>query len=234
MPKTETVERFKVTAEVGVADFGPAMVLLAQIPGLKVTGSELVTDVRAFGRRNIPEISGIEFLRTWIADHPTFRALDAVKHFEADGRSGSVTYPSMKALVKEGVLKKLGPGQYSRADIKHIEPPKKKKRVASEPRKQFDKRGEDVILTYARRNHGRLNTTKLIELFEKEGRARNSVYASINGLLQEKLVKRVGESGSGQYVLLTKSEKKKAAPKKAAPKPVVNGSALHIEDASHG
>ena len=91
--------------------------------------------------------------------------------------------------------------------------------MAKGPPKTFDKTGEDVVLSYARRNHGRFNTPKLVEIFEREGRAKNSVYASIDALMKQKLAKRIGEKGGGQYALLNKP-----APKPKT-KPVVNGHA---------
>jgi hypothetical protein len=158
-------------------------------------------------------------LAEWIKEHPTFKAIEAVQYFEEQGRTKGSTYPALGVLVEKGILKKLGPGDYARADVKHLAAPKKK-RVAKGPLKTFDKRGEDVVLSYARRNHGRFNTPKLVELFTREGRAKNSVYASIDALMKQKLVKRVGEKGDGQYVLLNKT-----APK-PKPKPmVVNGHA---------
>ena len=72
------------------------------------------------------------------------------------------------------------------------------------------------------------NNTSMNKIFEADGRPAKSVSPVITVLIRRKLIKRVG---NGEYVLLAKA---KPAPKKAAPKPVVNGSALHIEDASHG
>ena len=107
----------------------------------------------------------------------------------------------------------------------------KKAKPAIKRKQHFEKPGVDVILTYARRNHGRFNTTKLIELFEAEGRERGGVYGSINRMLKRKLIKRIGDTGSGSYVLLQKAVKKA--------KPVTNGAAVVdtpvIEEASdHG
>jgi hypothetical protein len=208
MPKPPPEQRFRISCEVGVADLGPAMVDLAQIKGLTVTGNELITDVRTYNKR--PEIASQDLLAEWIKDHPTFKAREACQYFEDNGRTKGSAYPAMGVLVDKGVLKKLGDGNYARTDVKHIEAPRKT-RVAKGPPKIFSRRGEDVILTYAKRNHGRVNTHKLIDLFEEEGRARNSVYACINALLRDKLVKRVGDSGSGQYVLLAKAAKTKPA-----------------------
>lgn len=83
---------------------------------------------------------------------------------------------------------------------------RRKRRVVA--RKTFDKRGEDVIVSHARSNHGRTNTERLIKVFARQGRARNSVYASLDALMKNKMMKRVGDKGSGQYVLLAKAKTK--------------------------
>lgn len=219
MPKLEAIERFRISIETDVSNLGPIMAQLAKMEGATVTGNELITDVRRFVQRDVNGIKAQDFLAAWIKDHPTFTTSDAASAFEADGRNKTSIYGALKALTEKGVLKKLTEGNYARADVKHIAAPKKK-RVAKGPPKTFDKRGEDVVLSYAKRNHGRFNTAKLVEIFEREGRARNSVYASIDALIKQRVVKRVGSKGEGQYVLLNKP-----APK-PKPKPiVVNGHA---------
>jgi hypothetical protein len=226
MPKPPPEQRFRISCEVSVADLGPAMVDLARIKGLSVTGNELITDVPTYVKKTY-ETSTEDFLKAWIADHPTFRANEAAKHFEANGRTGGLVYPALNSLVGKKLLRKLGPGQYSRADIKHLAPPKRT-RIDKGPRATFDKRGEDVILSYAKRNHGRVNTAKMVEIFANEGRARNSVYASIDALIKDKALKRVGDKGSGQYVLLTKSAKPKTPEQ-----PIMNGAAP-VAEVQHG
>jgi hypothetical protein len=196
---------------------------------------ELITDVVTFKNKGQNGAS-TELITAWSVDHPTFQAVEVCRHFESLGLSRGAAYPALGVLVEKGVLVKSAPGHYRRADVKQLEPPKPARKMRDEkPHKTFDKRGEDVILTHARRNHGRFNTQKLIEMFTTEGRARNSVYASIDGLLKKKMVKRVGDAGSGQYVLLTKAV---TAKKKAAKKPVTkkaNGAMPVVtEVADHG
>jgi hypothetical protein len=185
-----------------------------------ITGNELITDVPKYKQKNThPEISSRDFLLAWLKDHPTFKASEAVKAFKADGRTQHGCYPELTKAVADGTLKKLSPGNYARADVKQIAGPKK--RAVTEHRKTFDRRAEDVILSYAKRNHGRFNTAKLVEIFLAEGRARNSLYASIDALMKAKLVKRAGDAGSGQYVLLAKASVKK--PKRKPAKKKANG-----------
>jgi hypothetical protein len=222
MAKLPTVERFRISLETDIVSLGPVMAQLAKIPGVAVTGNELITDVRRFQKNSTIPKDGIpssEFLTGWVKDHPTFTTSDATAAFEIDGRVKTGAYGAIKTLIEKGILKKLADGHYARADVKQLAAPKKR-RVAKGAPKTFDKRGEDVVLSYAKRNHGRFNAAKLVEIFTREGRAKNSVYASIDALMKQKIVKRVGEKGEGQYVLLNKP-----APK-PKPKPVVvNGHA---------
>ena len=212
--KPPTIDRFRIMCEAEAAEMGPIIAQLSRM-GLTNVHFELITDVVRFGKNGPrPEISSQELLTAWIKDHPTFKALDAVKHFAEHGRSNTAVYPALAVLCEKGVLKKNAPGNYSRTDVKAIEagehtkvPAKKKQRAVTEHRKTFAKRGEDVILAYAKRNHRRFNVGKLVEIFTKEGRARNSVYASVNALLEQKQAKRVGASGSGEYVLTNKASK---------------------------
>jgi hypothetical protein len=183
----------------------------------------LVENVHSYAKKNSHEIKSTDFLMTWIVDHPTFKAIEAVEAFRADGRgNGTTAYPALSTLVEQKILKKVGQGEYARADQKALPPPKKEKKEKKREQHVFGKPGTAVILSYARRNHGRFNNAKLHEVFEKEGRAKNSVSASIAKLLDSKLIKRVGAEGSGSYVLLSKAmtEKKKAiiAEKKDEPK----------------
>jgi hypothetical protein len=76
----------------------------------------------------------------------------------------------------------------------------RKKRAAVE-RKIFDKNASDVILAHARKHSGKFNTQQLLPVFAKQDRARNSIYATINHLMVNKLIKRTGK---GEYLLLAK------------------------------
>jgi hypothetical protein len=98
---------------------------------------------------------------------------------------------------------------------------------SEKPYRRFDTRAEDVILTYARRNHGKFTTNELVQVFAAEGRARNSLYATIDALMKSRLVKRTGK---GRYALLQKAAKSK--PGRKAPKAKTNGAA--IEGAANG
>ena len=212
MAKQPTIDRFKISVESDAVQLGPNLAALNKM-GLTVTGCELITDVKTYRGGHGTKGVSADLLREFIKDHPTFAAIQAVNYFKERGSTQNATYPTLVKLVELGELKKMAPGQYARADVKQIAAPKGPGK-GNGVHKTFAKRGEDVMLAHAKRNHGRLNTGKLIEIFEKEGRAKGSVYGSFNKLLSAGKVKRVGETGSGSYVLLTKA----ATPKKARKK----------------
>lgn len=195
MPKETPIERFRISIDdVDPALVGP-MVAAATKLGCEKVRFELIEDVRSFAKKVNHEVKAEDFIKEWLPEHPTFQAIEAVRHFEANGRSKGSAYPALAILVEKKILKKLGPGNYARVDVKHIAGPK------ADKRKVFAKPGTDAILSYAKRNHGRFSTAKIVELFDKEGRARGSVYASTDKLLKQKQIKRVGDLGRGQYIL---------------------------------
>jgi hypothetical protein len=222
VPKPETVDRFRIIAEAEASEMGPIIAQLSRM-GLSNINFELITDVVTFKQKVTHEVPATEHLAAWVADHPTFTSSDATRYFRESGRTSGAVYYAIRMLTEKKIIKKLGDSSYSRTDVKAIEagdhtkePKLKKKREQKEPPKKFAKRGEDVILAFARRNHGRFNTAKLTEVFLKEGRAQGSVYASVNELLSTNMIKRVGDKGSGQYILTTKANGK---PDGKTPKP---------------
>lgn len=222
--KPPPVERFRITCEVEVSDLGSTIAQLTKL-GLSKINFDLIEEVRAFAKKTYHEVKAADFLTEWLTDHPTFRAREAVKHFKAHGRTAGAAYSAVRDLFDAKVLRRLGEGNYARADIKALAAPKRKKGE----RKRFSKRGEEVIVSYAKRMHGHFNTAKIVEIFETEGRARASVYPCIDTLIKTKRIKRVGDKGSGQYVMLAKpAPAKKKSPAK---KPTNGSSALHVEGA---
>ena len=218
MPKPLPVQRFRISCEVDVANLGPVLVQLAQIADLTVTGSEVVTDVRTYKqqRKTGHTVKAEDFLTEWLADHPTFRALDIIQHFRADGRTDGAGYTALRTLLEKKLLKKLGPGQYSRADVKHLPAPKKK----TKPKKQHDVPAHAFTLRAASRNHGRFNSHWLKRQFEADGRHPSGTGPVINRLLNDKAIKRVGD---GEYVLLQKTKPVKKTNSGIAPEAGVAG-----------
>ncbi len=217
MPKPPPVEYFECICRMPVLTAGPIMAQLSKMEGLDVSAPHLVTEIKTFRQNAVnthPQVSSRDYLLEWIKDHPTFRAKEAVAHFNADGRSKNSAYPVLSAAVEEGILKKLGPGEYSRADVKHLPAPKKAKKQV-QVRRDVDH--PTFLLRNASRNHGRFNTSWMKAQFEKDGRKAGNVSPTIAKLMKLKQIKRVGDS---EYVLMSKA----TAPKKQAVK--TNGAAV--------
>jgi hypothetical protein len=225
MAKPPPVVRCKIicTQIVEVADVGPTMLRLAEM-GFDEISHDFISDVASFKQRRNHAVKAEDFLIDWMADHPTFRAIEAVNHFRDNDRTPGACYTALRMLTERKILKKLGGGDYTR--VGDVRAPKKKQETK---KKAFDKSGAEVVLSYARRSHGRFNTRKIAEIFASEGRADNSVHASISKLVKQKLARHVGEDGSGQYAL---TEKGKTARKKQADAAKLNGG--EATEAAHG
>jgi hypothetical protein len=217
MPKLSQRERFKISCEVEIVDLGETIATLTRMGFDNIT-FDMITDVRSFARNTPPKdgINSVEFLRKWTETNPTFKAIDAVKFFETDGRSKGAAYPAMSALVDEGFLKKLGPAQYSRADVKHIAPPKKaKKKLERAP--QHETSNAVFLMRIAKRNHGRFTSELAKKLFAADKRAPTGVGPTIRGLVEDKLIRR---TDIGSYELTVKGVGKSKANGVAPPEPV--------------
>ncbi|MCA1458891.1 hypothetical protein I6F35_38175 [Bradyrhizobium sp. BRP22] len=86
--------------------------------GIKNIGYELKTGVPTFAGNRSHALKAEDFLTAWIADHPTFQAIDAVTHFREHGRTDGACYTALRVLVVKGTLKKLPSGNYTRATSK--------------------------------------------------------------------------------------------------------------------
>jgi hypothetical protein len=215
MPKPPPVEYFRVTCEVDAATLGATIAALTKM-GVARIATDLVTAEATFKQKNSYAIKTEDFLAEWIAEHPTFRASEAVKHCRADGRTDGAAYTALRMMVENKFLKKLSPGQYSRADVKAIAAPKKKKKAKATKPQRHDISGPDFALRLMSRNHGRVTSATLKKHFESDGRAPAGVGPTLNHLLKRKAIKRLGD---GAYEL---------APKKT------NGAAPVIEAAANG
>jgi hypothetical protein len=204
MPKQQTSERFMISCEAEHTQLGGIVAQLTKM-GLTNIKFELVSDVRSFARNTPPKdgITNIDFLRAWTDTHPTFKAIEAQRYFREAGRPP--VYPSIRYLIDEGVLKKLGPGDYSRTDVKHIAPPKTKTKVATKAKKHqpsFDLSAEETLLRIGRRNHGRFTSELAKKHFAVLGRAPTGVGPCINKLMKAGLIKR---GATGSYSLTAKA-----------------------------
>jgi aryl-alcohol dehydrogenase-like predicted oxidoreductase len=185
--------------------------------------NELVTTIRSYARNNVkPDgINATEFTRAWIAEHPTFKATELARHFEANGRAKGTVYGALKALVDEGVMKALGGGNYTRTDVKRIAAPKKKATAAP---KQFDIPSHYALLSIARRNHGRFTSELAKKHFAVQGRSPQGVGPTISRLLKEKMIRR---TETGSYELTAKGSD---GGKAKVPTKKLNGAAPHAPD----
>jgi hypothetical protein len=232
MAKTETIDRFTISIDVDSDEMGLVVATLNRLPlKNKKIRFDMTTEVRTFNNKTVHEVKAEEFLAAWVADHPTFKASDAVKHFRDNGRNDGACYGALRMLCEKKILKKLEAGHYARADIKQIAAPKKLEREHHE----IDHR--EFILRYARQHHGRMSTAKLRAHFDLHGRKPTSVGGALNVLLQKKMIKSLGD---GEYELRAKPETKaKAPPPDNAAPPLLplaklNGSTAHGEAVTHG
>lgn len=207
MPKAETRDYFNVTIR-GVSKdaLGELHAVLAQLAYTDVT-SEYVTDVITFNKnKKVPHnIKSEEYLAEWTGDHPTFKAIDAVNHFRADGRTDGACYTALRHMTANKFLKRIGEGQYSRGDIKALPAPKASKAGISLDRREVNH--YDFIMKLARKNHGKFNTAWMKAQFEKDGRKWMSVSPSIAVLLKKKALKRVDNSN---YIVTAKAVTRKS------------------------
>jgi hypothetical protein len=198
MPKPEPIDYFNVNVlRVSKEKLGDLLAMLAK-EGFDAR-PELVTDIPAFAQRTNHDIKSEDFLAAWVKDHPTFRAKQAVKAFREDGRTNGAAYTALRVMSENGTLKKLGDGNYARADVKHLSAPKKAAKVVPKTKKQYDITNGEFILRYGRRHHGRFNIVGVKETFAKDERNVASVHPTLSDLVSAKRIKKVGD---GQYILL--------------------------------
>jgi hypothetical protein len=219
---------------------GPLLAQLTRM-GLQNIGFELITDVRSFrqNERAKHELSAEAALGEYVNEHPTFQINDAVKHFEAKGRTAGAIYTAARVLIEKGALKKLSPGNYARADVKALAAPKSDKTATDAP-KRFEITGADAIWRFVK-NRKSFTTKQLRALFKEQGRNEASVSPILNDMLNEKRIKHTGEPMSGEYLVLKKATKAKPSAKKPPAKkaaPHLNGSssapAEVTTEAAHG
>ncbi|TAI63889.1 hypothetical protein CWO89_21895 [Bradyrhizobium sp. Leo170] len=187
---------------------GPIIAMLTRM-GVRNIGYELRTDIPAFASKTAHDIKAEDFLTAWIADHPTFKAIDAVRHFRADGRTNGACYTALRTMVEKGTLKKLSSGNYARADVKALESPKPHK--AASKTVKHERTGREEIERFIR-NRKSFTVAQLRELFRQQERKGKSVSPIIVKLLGAKTIKRIG---AGEYAAVTR-KKTPTKPKKSA------------------
>lgn len=224
MPKLPTVDRFRLSCECEVSDLGAIIAQLTKM-GLTNLHFELMTDVPTFAKKTNHEIKSADLLTEWIKDHPTFKAIEACKHFEASGRTRGSAYPALGELVEAGILKKLDPGHYARTDVKQLAAPKgkaKPAKPAAPDRARYAVSNPDLIIRLAKRRKGTFTSMQIKEGFIKDGRPSSSVSPALADLVEKKRIKRIAD---GEYQLAE------------APTPKTNGNtaaATPVEETAHG
>lgn len=196
----EIRDRFKITADVESTALGPLLAQLARI-GLENIGYELITDVVRFNRngpRIAHETTGDEYAREWVADHPTFRAIDLVKHFADSGRSDGSAYTAIRNLVASDEIVKTSLGHYRRADVKALAPPAvAAKTKPAEPEKRtrgqvprYDVPNLDLIMKFIKPRK-RVTVQEAGAFLVKEGRNKKSASPIISQLATAGMLKQI-------------------------------------------
>ena len=117
-------------------------------------------------------------------------------------------------------LKKLAGSNYARTDVRALAHAKPGGHESS---------GTDDIRRFIR-GWKHFSTAQLKDLFREHGRNPHSVSPILDKMAKQKLIKRTGPSGSGEYMPLAKA--KKIAPKKALK--ALNGAQPVIEANANG
>lgn len=185
--------------------------------GLENVSYELVTDVRRFhtnGERKVHETSAEDDVRAFVQENPTFKLAELGYAFFEKGRAKSSAAGIVSALVKEGLLVKLGGGNYQRADVKAIEPPKpeKTKRGGALPYEGLNNR---ALILKAMKGRTKISVQGMAELLVSHGRNGKSASPIISGLAKARLLKLI-EPGLYEVVKAKPKPEPKAKPKMAA------------------
>ena len=205
MPKPPPIERFRVSCEVEHTQLGSIVAMFTKM-GLVGIGYELITDVRTYRSNSKPPPgqSARDLLIPWLEEHPTFKAIEAAKFLEANGSTKAAAYPVLSSLVEDKTLRKLGPGNYQRSDVRAIAPPKKhmKKKAPAKPKRVVHEVSHgEAILRLARRNHGRVTMDNIRANFSKQKRNIASIHPTLHDLIATEKLEKAGES---TYALLRK------------------------------
>lgn len=201
MPKKlPATDRFQVSCDCEAAQLGDIIAMLTKM-GFQHVQYNLITSVQTF-RNNVrkdddgpPKPTSEQLLMQFIKDHPTFKANQASQYLAENGYSKNGSFYAINKLVANKILKSLGDGHYSRTDVKHLAPPKKKEK----PRVMHDVPHPEAILRLARRNHGRVNIEGLRKYFKAEGRNVNSLHPALHDLVRGNLLSKLS---SGAYEIV--------------------------------
>jgi hypothetical protein len=210
--QVEVQNRFRIFAEVEAVELGPRLVQFAEM-GLQGIGHELITDVISFkgnGPRKAHDSTGDQFAAAWVAEHPTFRALELVNYFRDGERTAGSAYTALRNMVAQDIVVKVAPGMYRRADVRELEAPKESQR-GKHGHIRHEVTNWDFIRN-AMKHRKRITAAELRTLFKEDGRNEASITPILTKMRAAKQLKDVGP---GEYEILkppsgkTPDEKKK-------------------------
>lgn len=212
----EMRDRFRIFAETSSEAMGPLLAQLTRM-GLENIGYELVTDVHRFaqnGERKVHNTTGDEFAKTYIADHPTFRARDLIQYFRDADRTEGSGYTSIRNFVKKKIIKKLSPGNYQRSDVKAISPPSAPAKKTRGSAIRYDTPNDGLILKFIkRRKH--VTVVEAGAMLKEEGRNAHSASPIISRFAKAGLLK---QTEPGSYDVVQSRIGKRFPPKDEARK----------------
>lgn len=195
----QTVDRFRVSCEVPKEQLGHIIAELAKMQ-LEHVNYELITDVLNYKKAQKYETTSAEHLREWIKDHPTFNRQEVIAHFAATGRSQESASNAIYVLAREKLLKKLGEGNYQRADVKAIAGPKKQKlaaAVTSKKQRSHQQRYEISNIDYLLakfRNRKKFTVREAEDCFAADQRPKKSVWPLLFRLAAMNKLKKLGNA----------------------------------------
>lgn len=200
----EVQHRFRIFAETTSQKVGDLLATLT-IMGLQNVGYELITDVVSFKGRKSFDTSSAELAKVFVEQNASFKAIDLVNYFAEHGRTKGSGYPALQKLIADGLIRKVGPGQYQRSDVKALAPPKSEEAETS-LRGKHDRSvkdgvpNKDVIMKYIR-SRSKFTLKDLSKHFVDEDRNPKSISPIISKLLADKTIKIVTP---GEYIVLKK------------------------------
>jgi hypothetical protein len=240
--QVETRNRFRIYAEVESEELGPRLVQLASL-GLQNIGHDLITDVITFkgnGERKAHDTTGDVFAAAWVAEHPTFRALELVQHFRDAERTPGSAYTALRNMVAQDIVVKTAPGMYRRADVRELEAPKEKPSQRGKHSKPKHEVTNLDFLRSAMKGRKRITSAELRTLFEEDGRNALSITPIIAKMRAAKQINVISpgvyemKKPPGKDPTKEKDRLRKQAERDAAKAARLNGATPSTTETTHG
>lgn len=215
----ETVDRFRIFAETTSEAMGPLLAQLTKM-GLENIGYELITDVVSYNKRAKHETSLRDVAMAFLEDNPTFKASTLAHHLRELGRGHSSAHSIIRDLVADGTLRKLGGGNYSRADVKAIGSNTKvsgtkTSDVGEKPslRGKHHKAPQEItnleFIWNKIKGRKRITSLELRDFFNQEKRNPKSISPILSKMVVTKMLR---STGVGEYEVLSSNKAKTKEP----------------------